>query len=83
MSFGKGYDLDGKKEQIFHIHMCPKENVMWKQIDFRDHLNSDFERAKKYEELKLKLESQFKNDRGAYVLGKTDFINETMKLMQK
>jgi GrpB-like predicted nucleotidyltransferase (UPF0157 family) len=83
MSFGKGYDLDGKKEQIFHIHMCPKENVMWKQIDFRDHLNSDLERAKKYEELKLKLESQFKNDRGAYVLGKTDFINETMKLIQK
>jgi GrpB-like predicted nucleotidyltransferase (UPF0157 family) len=83
MSFGKGYNLDGKKEQIFHIHMCPKENVMWKQIDFRDHLNSDFERAKKYEELKLKLESQFKNDRGAYVLGKTDFINATMKLITK
>lgn len=83
MSFGKGYNLDEKKEQIFHIHMCPKENVMWKQIDFRDHLNSDLERAKEYEVLKLKLESQFKNDRGAYVLGKTDFINETMKLIRK
>ena len=82
MSFGKGYNLNGKKEQIFHIHMCPKDNVMWKQTGFRDYLNSNFERAKKYEELKLKLESQHKNDRGAYVLGKTDFINETMKLIK-
>lgn len=82
MSFGKGYHLNGKKEQIFHIHMCPKENIMWKQTEFRDYLNSNFERAKQYEELKLKLESQYKNDRGAYVLGKTDFINETMKLIK-
>lgn len=62
--------------------MCPKENVMWKQIGFRDYLNLNFERAKQYEELKLKLESKYKNDRGAYVLGKTDFINETMKLIK-
>ena len=34
ISFVKGYNLDGRKERIFHIHMCPKENVMWKQIDF-------------------------------------------------
>ena len=78
MSFGKGYNLDGKKEQIFHIHMCPKENIMWSQIAFRDYLNANDERARQYEELKIKLGSQFKNDRGAYVLGKTDFIKETM-----
>jgi GrpB-like predicted nucleotidyltransferase (UPF0157 family) len=82
MSFGKGYNLNGVKEQIFHIHMCPKDNVMWKQTDFRDYLNLNFERAKQYEELKIELESKYKNDRGAYVLGKTDFINETMKLVK-
>jgi GrpB-like predicted nucleotidyltransferase (UPF0157 family) len=83
MSFGKGYNLNGVKEQIFHIHMCPKENVMWEQIRFRDYLNSNFERAKQYEALKLELEAKHKNDRGAYVLGKTDFINETMKLINE
>ncbi len=82
-TFGKGYNFDGTKEQIFHIHMCPKDNVMWKQIDFRDYLNSNEKRAKEYETLKLKLTSEFKNDRGAYVLGKTDFVNETIKLVNK
>jgi GrpB-like predicted nucleotidyltransferase (UPF0157 family) len=61
--------------------MCPKENVMWKQIEFRDFLISNKERAKKYEHLKLKLASEFRNDRGAYVLGKTDFINETLDMI--
>ena len=82
-NFGKGYRFDGKKEQIFHIHMCPKENVMWKQIEFRDYLNSNEKRAKEYETLKLKLASEYKNDRGAYVLGKTDFVNETINLASK
>ena len=82
-SFAKGYNLNGVKEQIFHIHMCPKDNVMWRQIDFRDFLNSNERRAKEYESLKLKLASKFKNDRGAYVLGKTDFIKETLNLIPK
>jgi len=83
MSFAKGYNPDGKKEQIYHIHMCPTENIMWKQIDFRDYLNTNEERAKQYEELKLKLASEFKNDRGAYVLGKTDFVNETIDIIRE
>jgi GrpB-like predicted nucleotidyltransferase (UPF0157 family) len=82
-TFGKGYNVDGTKEQIFHIHMCPKENAMWQQIDFRDYLNSNKKRAKEYEALKLKLASEFKNDRGAYVLGKTDFVNQTINLANK
>jgi GrpB-like predicted nucleotidyltransferase (UPF0157 family) len=82
MSFGKGYKTDGTTEQIFHIHMCPKNNIMWDQIGFRDYLNTNIERAKQYEELKLKLASKFKNDRGAYVLGKNDFVNETIELMK-
>ena len=82
-SFGKGYNLDGVKEQIFHIHMCPKDNVMWKQIDFRDYLNSNPERAKEYENLKIELATKFKNDRGSYVLGKTDFVNETLNIIKE
>lgn len=80
MSFGKGYNLEGREEQIFHIHMCPEENMMWQQIHFRDYLRSNQERAISYEALKVSLESKFRNDRGAYVLGKTAFINETLQL---
>lgn len=82
-TFGKGYNVDGIKEQIFHIHMCPKDNVMWKQIEFRDYLNANKKRAKEYEDLKIELASKFKNDRGSYVLGKTDFVNETINLAIK
>ncbi|MFD2561449.1 GrpB family protein [Aquimarina rubra] len=80
-SFGKGYNLEGKKEQIFHLHMCPKDNTMWKQIGFRDYLIGNQERAKMYESLKIQLAKKYKNDRGAYVLGKTKFVYETLELI--
>lgn len=83
MSFGKGYNLAGEKEQIFHIHMCPKENYMWNQIAFRDYLNENYAKAKEYEALKLKLAAKHKNDRGAYVLGKTQFVKETVEMIAK
>ena len=82
-NFGKGYNLEGKKEQIFHIHMCPKDNVMWRQIEFKNYLNKNKKRAKEYEDLKIELASKFKNDRGSYVLGKTDFVKETLELIDK
>ncbi|MFZ6665050.1 GrpB family protein [Peijinzhouia sedimentorum] len=80
-SFGKGYNLEGKNEQIFHIHMCPADNIMWEQIVFRDYLNTHNERAKEYESLKESLAAKYRNDRGAYVLGKAEFIKETLKQM--
>lgn len=81
MSFGKGYTFDGTKEQIFHIHMCDKDNLMWKQVAFRDYLIAHPERAKAYETLKVDLASKYKNDRGNYVLSKTEFIKETLDLI--
>lgn len=81
-TFGKGYNIHGKKEQIFHIHMCPKDNVMWNQIKFRDYLNANTKRAKAYETLKIELATKFKNDRGSYVLGKTDFVKETLEIIE-
>ena len=80
MSFAKGYNFEGKKEQIFHIHMCPKENMMCNQLKFRDYLIENPSRAKEYEKLKIELASKYRNDRGAYVLGKTNFVRETLNL---
>ena len=82
MSFAKGYNFEGKEEQIFHIHMCPKENVMCNQLNFRDYLIENPTKAKEYEQLKIELASKYRNDRGAYVLGKTDFVKETLNLYQ-
>ena len=82
MSFGKGYTIDGTKEQVFHIHMCNKENAMWEQVAFRDYLIENPNRAKAYEDLKIGLASKYKNDRGNYVLSKTDFVNETLELIK-
>ena len=82
MSFGKGYQLEGEQEQIYHIHMCPKENVMWQQLQFRDYLIANPERAKAYEALKVELAARYRNDRGAYVLSKYDFIKETLALVE-
>lgn len=81
MSFGKGYRLDGKKAQIFHIHMCPPNHKMWDQLRFRDFLIANPDQAKKYESLKLELMSKYRYDRGAYVLGKTDFIKEILAMI--
>ncbi len=78
MSFGKGYYNDGTKAQIFHIHMCPANHFMWSQIAFRDYLVANPDHAAAYEKLKLELASKYANDRGAYVLGKTAFIQETL-----
>lgn len=61
--------------------MCPKENVMWRQIGFRDYLNANPARARAYEALKLQLATTYRNDRGAYMLGKTEFIRETLALL--
>lgn len=82
MSFAKGYRFDGKKEQIFHIHMCPKDNIMWEQLLFRDYMNENEGLANEYEKLKLDLAEKFINDRGAYVLGKNDFIKKTMEIIK-
>lgn len=82
-SFAKGYHPDGRKAQIFHIHMCPGDNVMWKQLAFRDYLIAHPERAKAYEALKLDLAARFRNNRGAYVLGKTEFVKETLRLIEE
>lgn len=81
MSFGKGYNLDGKAEQIYHIHMCPENNITVKQREFRDFLKANSKQARAYEKLKVESAEKFKNDRGAYVLSKNEFVKEILALV--
>ena len=79
MSFGKGYNLEGKKEQIFHIHMCSRNNFMVSQLIFRDVLRKDEKLAKAYELPKIESAAKFRNDRGSYLLSKNKFIQYVIK----
>ena len=82
MIFVKGYALNGEKQQIFHIHMCPTGHQMLNQISFRDYLLDHPQRARAYEELKIALAVQYKNNRVGYRMAKDQFIEETMKLYE-
>lgn len=83
MVFVKGYDLTGKKEQIFHVHMCPSGHEMLNQITFRDFLRKNPGRAREYEQLKIGLASKFKNDRVGYRVAKDGFIADTINMSEK
>lgn len=83
MSFGKGYNLDGTPEQIFHIHLCPKDNFMVNQVEFRNRLRANSVLAKAYETIKNESAEKFRNDRGGYRNSKSDFILEVLGVFQK
>jgi GrpB-like predicted nucleotidyltransferase (UPF0157 family) len=78
MSFGKGYNLSGEKEQIFHIHMCPADNFMVNQLAFRDFLRFNPQQARAYENLKKEAAIKYRNDRGGYRNSKSEFIRRTL-----
>lgn len=80
MVFVKGYNLQGKEEQVYHIHMCPSGHEMLNQVHFRDFLLENEERAGAYERLKIELATTYKNDRVGYRIAKDDFIEETMSM---
>ena len=80
MIFVKGYCLQGKSEQVFHIHMASEENILWHQLAFRDYLRANPARAKAYEELKKDLARTYQNDRSGYRIAKSDFIRKTLKM---
>ncbi len=64
-----------------HLYLIETSNPEFKaRLAFRDYLISHPEKAKEYEELKLKLADEFKDDREAYTQAKTDFIKEITRL---
>ncbi|MEM6685677.1 MAG: GrpB family protein [Bacteroidota bacterium] len=83
MILAKGYHTDGTCEQVFHIHAYPENHSMLAQLQFRDYLIENPTRAQEYENLKLDLSHRFKNDRSGYRIAKTNFIKETLEIIQK
>ena len=78
ISLNKGYTPYGYADMVFHIHLrLAGDNT---EIHFRDYLISHPDTAKQYESLKEGLAERYRNDRDAYTEGKTEFIEEVLRL---
>ncbi len=78
LSFNKGYTSEGYADEVFHIHCrYAGDND---EIAFRDYLIEHPDVAKEYEELKLSLLPQFRNNRDGYTAAKTDFVKRIKAL---
>ncbi len=67
-----------------HIHMVEGHFVEhWDRLLFRDYLVGHADVAREYESLKRHLASAYPNDRIAYTRGKSEFINQIAKRVQR
>ena len=67
-------------ERTHHLHLVPFESQLWhERLAFRDCLRSDETTRCAYRKLKLRLASEFRDDREAYTDAKTDFIQSILE----
>lgn len=72
LSFNKGYTPEGYAEKVFHVHFHRLGDN--DEILFRDYMITHPETAKEYEQLKLGLLPEYKNNRDGYTDAKTEFV---------
>jgi GrpB-like predicted nucleotidyltransferase (UPF0157 family) len=67
-------------DEITHgLHLTKPGSDLWRErLAFRDALRSDLDLAREYEELKLRLAQEHRNDVGAYTAGKRDFVGRIL-----
>jgi GrpB-like predicted nucleotidyltransferase (UPF0157 family) len=81
MMFVKGYTTNGFVGQAYHVHV--RYTGDWDELYFRDYLKKNNDIAKEYENLKIKLAIEFRNDREKYTEGKTDLVKRINNLAHK
>lgn len=60
-----------------HLYVCPpRSREFQRHLAFRDYLRAHPKEAKAYGDLKKTLALQFRDDRSAYISGKSDFVVE-------
>lgn len=80
LMFVKGYGRNGLERESYHIHIGPLDQEwLWDRVFFRDLLRSDRKEAQRYEDLKTKLASKYRNDREAYTEAKSEHIERATK----
>ena len=77
---GRFYFVKGEP-RTHHLHMVLESSDFWRShLLFRDYLRENPAVAKEYENLKLELAREYVNDRDAYLHGKSDFIENILKV---
>lgn len=68
----------------YHLYVCPKDGRGYPEhIAFRDYLRNHPEAVKAYGELKMRLAEQFRTDITGYMNGKHEFVQKTLKNVNK
>lgn len=63
-----------------HIHVMKYDSQNWiDYLNFRDYLNTFPNKAKEYNDLKIKLANKYFNNRKEYTLGKKELIEQLLK----
>jgi len=63
----------------YNLYVCPKDGKGYlEHIAFRDYLKDHLEAMKTYEELKMKLDKQFRMDINGYANAKHDFVQSIL-----
>jgi len=70
--FNKGYTKTGYAERVYHLHVRTPGD--WDELYFRDFLLENSDVAEAYGQLKLNLQSKYKNDRDTYTTSKSSFV---------
>ena len=71
-------------ERTHHLHLVPFESRLWRErLAFRDCLRSDGAAREAYRGLKVRLASQFRDDREAYTDAKTEFIHAVLNRIER
>lgn len=65
---------DSRGNRTHHLHMIESHFEHWDRLLFRDYLIEHPDVAQEYGALKMKLSEMHRNDRVAYLKGKTDFV---------
>jgi GrpB-like predicted nucleotidyltransferase (UPF0157 family) len=70
-----------KDTRTRHIHIVKYNNIEWNnQINFRDYLNNSYTEAKEYENLKVTLMENNRDNRIEYTKGKEEYL---LKIFEK
>lgn len=71
---------DKENTRTHHIHVVKDGSKEWQDyINFRDYLNARPDAAREYENVKLRLMNEYRNDRLSYTEGKAAFIKDALR----
>jgi GrpB-like predicted nucleotidyltransferase (UPF0157 family) len=76
---GRDFFRRGEPRQ-YHLHLTTIGSTFWDDhLTFRDYLRAHADVAEAYARLKYELAAQFRDDREAYIDGKTSFVQSVLK----